>query len=481
VYPRTTVRTLAVVVIALLLPAVAWADGRTVDLGGGVSLELVEIPAGKLSQGSALGSPGHADDETAREVTLSKAFLIGKTPVTVAQFERFTAETNYRTEAEKGTSGGFGWNGSDLVQAKQYNWKNPGYASTPTHPVTIVTFADAEAFDAWLGQRIGMAVRLPTEAEYEYAAHGNRPGRFAWGDDPNAAEANAWFAKNARDGARPVGQRPANGFGLHDTAGNVWEWCVDWYMPIGPQAVTDPRVDAFSVWPKSDKPRRVLKGGSWRTDDREKLRPAARYRATEGSRNADFGFRVVAIPGSKPAPAPAITPTAPRKIELPQPNLPPSDPPKNEGSPSGSSGCGNVGFGVFAAVTVAFIAFIALLSRLMRRTVGSPARRPSSGSPFRVRVAADGFWIDAPPGASSGQQIPYKARVHGKVVNGSARLSGSPNGTFVYTGGVPSDVSVADLWAAEQVTAPIARSVVDDSHSYSSSSSSTSTGWPSAY
>ena len=479
-------RTFAIGLAFSFVPTVAFAAGKTIDLGSGVTLELVEIPAGQLAQGSAAGSPGHGDDEGARTVAISQPFLIGKSPVTNAQWARFSGATRYLTEAEKGTSGGFGWNGSQLVQDKKYNWQNTGSANTPDTPVTIVTYADALAFDAWLAQKAGFEVRLPTEAEFEYAARANAKTRFSWGDDPSVAETHAWFAKNAGAGAKPVGQKPANAFGLVDTSGNVWEWCLDWYGPIPPAAVTDPRIESSVVWEKSDKPRRVLKGGSWRTDDREKLRPATRYRADPGSRNADFGFRVVGIPGNRPGPAPA-----------PVPSAAPSGGPGSsdhymipESQRQSSGGCGFIG--LFGAVS----AFIVLVWFLIRRSnakkaqaaaapaqfagwgQGGGSRKLAPGSPYRARIGADGFWIDAPAGTNEGDQIAYVAQVGGRRVDGRATLTRSQKGTFVYTGTPPTDVSFTDYFVASQLmNHPPTRTDRD----FSSSSSSGSSGWPSAY
>ena len=131
-------------------------------LGGGVDMELVRIESGNFTQGEPV--------DVRREVNLTKPFYIGKFPVTRGQFARFVAATNYRTESEKGVSGGFGWEGGKLVQKKQYTWRTPGFSQTDEHPVVMVDFSDAKAFCSWLSRMSGRTISLPTEAQWEYAA-----------------------------------------------------------------------------------------------------------------------------------------------------------------------------------------------------------------------------------------------------------------------------------------------------------------------
>jgi len=187
------------------------ASTLRLDLGSGVGIDLVLVKAGAFRQGSPQTEAERADDEAMREVTLTKDFYIGVHEVTVGQFGRFVAETGYKTESEKGTSGGFGWNGRALEQRPAFNWRNPGFVQTDRHPVTIVTFDDAVAFTSWLSKKSGRAVSLPTEAQWEFASRANSTSAYPSGAAKATQPATlGWSKANAGEGAHPVGEKTPN-------------------------------------------------------------------------------------------------------------------------------------------------------------------------------------------------------------------------------------------------------------------------------
>jgi formylglycine-generating enzyme len=303
----------AVQTLALLLllgpTAPAWAAERSLSLplSKDVKLELLLIPSGRFQQGSPATEPKRGQDENQREVTLTRDFYLGKFPVTCIQFDAFVNETHYQTEAERGTSGGFGWDGSALKQDKRFTWQRPGFPQDDQYPVTIISYDDALAFCSWLSRKTGRTFTLPSEAQWEYACRAGSTTAWHNGDDEQRAGEVAWFKPAAQNRTHPVDSFKPSAWGLY-ISGNVYEWCRDWYAPYPAAPVTDPEQTNATL---SDKPRRVLRGGSWMREVQH-TRSAARFRNTPGSRNADNGFRVLTYA----APAPA---TAGPKVLLEEP------------------------------------------------------------------------------------------------------------------------------------------------------------------
>ena len=149
-------------------------------------------------------------------------------------------------------------NNSTFEEMSGMNWRHSALARGDDHPVLGVTWEDASRFCAWLSQRDKKKYRLPTEAEWEWAARGGSTSDFAWGDDSAAANDYEWHSGNSDQRSHPVGQKTPTVWGLFDMNGNAVEWVQDWYKEPYPQGdFTDPAGPAFQT------EYRVLRGGSF--------------------------------------------------------------------------------------------------------------------------------------------------------------------------------------------------------------------------
>ena len=272
-------------------------------------MHLVFIPAGEFMMGSKLspkevlskygGKKGwkrfYTGEHPQHKVRLSRPFYLGKYEVTVGQFKAFVEAGKYRTEAETG-DGAYGWSGGTWTKKKDFNWKNPGFQQTDDHPVVCVSWNDAQAFCRWA------KLKLPTEAQWEYACRAGTTTTRFWGDEDkgaaryaNVADEKAkrelnfkyWF-KNEDDGyvyTAPAGRFLPNTWGLYDTIGNAWEWCQDWYAED--YYKNSPAADPGGAEKGS---LRVLRGGSWYSIPRS-VRAADRYWDSPGGRDGYSGFR----------------------------------------------------------------------------------------------------------------------------------------------------------------------------------------------
>jgi formylglycine-generating enzyme required for sulfatase activity len=268
---------------------------------------LIVSPAGRFVMGSEDGEAGRSEGPP-REVTISRMFALGRTEVTVAEFRAFVAATGYevapgcRSQQAPGAPGErVGWH-----EPPERGWRNPGFVTplTDQQPVVCVGQDDARAYVNWLRAKTGLPYRLPTEAEWEYAARAGGQGIYFWGNNSdlgcqyaNVYDRSArklhdfgWGYANCDDGfaeIAPVAQLEPNAFGLHDMLGNVWEWTADCYRPSYIGAPTDgsavPAADDCEKW--------SVRGGGWMTrPSRQRL--TFRGRDPIDARYSYFGLRV---------------------------------------------------------------------------------------------------------------------------------------------------------------------------------------------
>ncbi|HOD80830.1 MAG: Serine/threonine-protein kinase pkn1 [Planctomycetes bacterium ADurb.Bin126] len=247
-------------------PAGASGDAKPVslDLGGGVKMELMPIPAGEFQMGD---KRGFDDEQPVHKVTISKPFWMGKLPVTQEQWKAITGS-------------------------------GAGMFRNPASPVDSISWNHCQAFLDKLNAKFagrGLHFRLPTEAEWEYACRAGSTTLFPFGDDESRLGDYAWFADNAEGKTHPAGTRKANAWGLHDVCGNVWEWCSDWYAAdyYRRSAARDPAGPAEGN-------ERVMRGGSWYRGAVH-CRSAARYHGVPACPDYGGGLRVVAVQATKPA------------------------------------------------------------------------------------------------------------------------------------------------------------------------------------
>jgi formylglycine-generating enzyme required for sulfatase activity len=282
--------------------------------------EMVVLPAGSFTMGSSAeekswaashgGSLGSVADEAPQHQVSLPAFALGKYDVTRGEYAAFARETGY--PAGDGCGRGraiFKWE-----KDPKLTWKNPGHAQTDRDPVVCVSWQDARAYIAWLNRKahrgaasVNGPYRLPSEAEWEYAARAGTTTKFYWGKDDAAAPVHAWF--NANSGCEkveglfcdhgqthPVGAKPPNAFDLYDMAGNVWQWTEDCYdnsyagIPADGRANEAPSSDSKAKDGQGNC-LRVDRGGSWMFPA-WLLRPATRERNPADFRADIMGFRV---------------------------------------------------------------------------------------------------------------------------------------------------------------------------------------------
>jgi formylglycine-generating enzyme len=273
---------------AVAVACAAIAQARSTAAG-----RMASLPGGSFTMGT---DKGHPYEGPPHQVTV-QPFSLDTHEVTVREFARFVRVSGHRTEAER-----FGWSGVFDVKAARWtrsegaSWRRPegpGSTAAAAEPVTQVSWADAAAYCQWAGKR------LPTEAEWEFAARGGKDQTYAWGHHlrPGGKPAANWWQgafpghNTVEDGylrRAPVGRFAANAYGLFDMAGNVWEWTQDWFSEKGypPQPQVDPRGPDSGV-------EKVIRGGSWMCSENycTGYRVAARSHSAPDSGLNNLGFR----------------------------------------------------------------------------------------------------------------------------------------------------------------------------------------------
>jgi sulfatase modifying factor 1 len=223
-------------------------------------------------------------------VTL-KSFKIGKYLVTVARFEAFINASKYQTDAEKQGSSSV-WNGKEWINGRGVNWRHNAagkpYADDEKKkfPVINVSYNDAKEYCRWLSGETGKTYRLPTEAEWEYAARGGNKSRNYRYAGSDTIEKVAWYMVNSGGATHPVGLKQPNELGLYDMTGNVWQWCSDWF---GRDYKTTPVENPQGPLTGTS---RALRGGSWRNFE-EYSAPSVSVGNMPDYRGNFIGFRVV--------------------------------------------------------------------------------------------------------------------------------------------------------------------------------------------
>ncbi|WP_343039247.1 MULTISPECIES: formylglycine-generating enzyme family protein [Cyanophyceae] len=249
------------------------------DLGGGVILEMVQIPRGTFLMGAAEGEEETDKDEFPQHLVRIPEFFLGKYPVTQGQWRAVI---------------------TGLPKIEDDLDPDPSEFKGETHPIEAINWYEAVEFCKRLSQATGRNYRLPSEAEWEYACRAGTTTPFSFGDiittDVANYDGNYTYGQSPKGDYRkqttPVGSFPANGFGLYDMHGNIREWCFDLWHRNYEGAPTD-----GSPWSNQDlvdkgtEKYRLLRGGSWYNNPRY-CRSAYRNRLTPDFRSSNFGFRV---------------------------------------------------------------------------------------------------------------------------------------------------------------------------------------------
>jgi len=225
------------------------------DFTNSIGMEMVWCPPGTFWMGSPVDEEGRFKDEALHEVTITSGFWIGRFPVTQRQWR-------------------------DVMGQNRTWFKDSG----PDAPDELVNWSDAQEFCVSLSRLDGHDYTLPTEAQWEYACRAGSKSTYFFGNDQERLKEYAWYSESTDD-VNPIGQKKANGWGIHDMIGNVTQWCLDWYGEYPSGKVTDPTGPTTGSY-------RVLRGSCASFSERH-CRSAYRTFNSPGSRYFAQGFRVV--------------------------------------------------------------------------------------------------------------------------------------------------------------------------------------------
>lgn len=245
--------------------------------GSEVAFQMVPVKGGTFTMGSPAREPGRDEDEGPQRKVEVGSFWIGKFEVTWDEYDYFAFAVD--VPQPPGTKAP---TGADAITrpTPSYGDEARGFGKGK-QPVLDVTHHAAMEYTRWLSSVTGKSYRLPTEAEWEYAARAGSPEAYSFGGNPKLLGEYAWYAANSGEKPHPVGEKKPNKFGIHDMHGNQSEWVLDMYVPDFYAKLPSDRPSLMPVsLPNDRRYPHVARGGSW-ADDPKELRSAARRASSE--------------------------------------------------------------------------------------------------------------------------------------------------------------------------------------------------------
>ena len=270
----------------LSAPPMIWrTSAKPILLWDGADLEMVVVPAGEYTMGSAMNEPDRLPFEAPlRRVALATPSPSARTPITVGEYARFVADTGY----DAGNSCWTHEKDGDKVRPGR-SWARLGFEETGDTPAVCINWNDVQAYVAWLSKKTGHAYRLLSDTEYEYANRAGTTTLYWWGDDIGSNHANCDGCGSALANIHPAqaGSFAPNPFGLYDTTGNGWEWLADCAADAGAATPAD-----GSPNPAGNCNKHMMRAGSWNNKPRF-LHPALHVGLDLSAPRYDVsGFRV---------------------------------------------------------------------------------------------------------------------------------------------------------------------------------------------